>query len=32
MVDFPLQIPAIAAAFALILGLGFAQSVSSKNS
>jgi O-antigen ligase len=32
MVDFPLQIPAIAAAFALILGLGFAQSVSSKTS
>lgn len=32
MVDFPLQIPAIAAAFALILGLGFAQAASSKSS
>lgn len=32
MVDFPLQIPAIAAAFSLILGIGFAQSVSSKSS
>ncbi len=32
MVDFPLQIPAIAVAFSLILGLGFAQSVSSKTS
>lgn len=32
MVDFPLQIPAIAAAYALILGLGFAQSQSSKTS
>lgn len=32
MVDFPLQIPAIAAAFSLILGVGFAQSVSSKSS
>lgn len=30
MVDFPLQIPAIAAAFSLILGLGSAQSISSK--
>jgi len=32
MVDFPLQIPAIAATFSLILGVGFAQSVSSKSS
>jgi O-antigen ligase len=30
MVDFPLQIPAIAAAFSLVLGLGVAQSASSK--
>ncbi len=32
MVDFPLQIPAIAAALSVIVGLGYAQSVSSRSS
>ncbi|MEN3975957.1 O-antigen ligase family protein [Emcibacter sp. SYSU 3D8] len=32
MVDFPLQIPAIAAAFSLVLGLGFSQASSSHKS
>ena len=32
IVDFPLQIPAIAAAFALVLGLSTAQSASSRSS
>ncbi|MGE0665688.1 MAG: O-antigen ligase family protein [Sphingomonadales bacterium] len=31
MVDFPLQIPAIASALSLVLGLGFAQSLSSRS-
>jgi O-antigen ligase len=30
MVDFPLQIPAIATVFSFILGIGFAQSISSR--
>ncbi|MEN3977236.1 O-antigen ligase family protein [Emcibacter sp. SYSU 3D8] len=31
LVDFPLQIPALAALFAFVLGLGFAQSISARH-